>query len=362
MKVSISKNDLSTAFQYVARTVNVSKNAVDAAYKGIQFVFKNNNLFLYTCDGNHFCRAYYGSTEMEDFSFVVEYDLISKLVYLAKEDILLLDIQENSIFLKDGKSRYKMQYMTLIDYSYMFTNIDSEKVYITTLKHESFNKALSFLKQSLPKQENFKHLNGIYFDGMFVVTNIVGLAIYPYTDMISNSIFISLESFQILSNVLQEQNSEVMLCNYKDNFIAESGKNTYLLKCMTDSFPNYKPIVSRIDNHPYKAVIKVNDLRIACKKLVSFTNPIRNNSGKFCFYTDRLIITAASENKMGEETIQIETDGIIQEIYIFINLARLIILISHIKEKEIIITFSKSLKEYVIKNGDAVYIEGTLPF
>ena len=360
MIVELSKSKLSDVFNYISKTVSIDKNAADVSYKGIQFLFKNSDLYLYTCDGSYFCRAYYGSVQMENFSFAVEYNHINKLVILAKEETISIDIQESGITLKDGKSKYKMQYMSLTDFSHTFSSIDATKTKIFTFKSGEFNKVLSFLKQSLPTQEDFKSIKGIYFDGSFVVTNMTSIAINLYTDKIDNPLFLSVESFKIISKLLQEKDVEVTLSTYKSGLIAESGNGTYILRCLAEKFPNYLSKLDAVNKHSHKVVIKTTDLSIACKKLISFTDSDRSNFGRLTFYSDKLVIAASTENRVGEEIIDIDTDTISQELSFSANLNRLAMLISQIKNDTITITFSELLKEYVIRSNESIYIEATL--
>ncbi len=365
MIIELSKSKLSDVFYSISKTVSTDKNAIDVSYKGIQFLFKNSDLFLYTCNGDYFCRAHYGSVPMENFSFVIEYNHINKLIILAKEEIIVIDVQENNITLRDGKSKYKMQYMSLTDFSYMFSSVDATKNKIVTLKSGGFNKVLSFLKQSLPTQENFKNIKGIYFDGSFVVTNMSSIAIDPYIDKIDNPLFLSLESFKIISSLLQEKGTEVTLSTYKDGLVAESGDGTYILRCLSDKFPNYLLVLGRVKNHTCRVTIKTSDLAIACKKLISFTDSDKSNFGRLHFFSDKLVIKATTENRAGEEIIDISTEGITgmtQELSFSASLSRLSMVISQIKNETIAITFSESLSEFVIKNNESIYIEATLNF
>jgi hypothetical protein len=364
MILELSKSKLIDVLYFVSKTVSTDKSPKDVAYKSIQFVFKNNELILYTYNGTNFCRAMYGSLNMDNFSFFIEYEPFYKLVSSAKEDIISLDITKTDITFKGGKSKYKIQYIiTQSDFSYVFVVVDHMKVNMAILKSEDFDKQSSILRLTLPKQnDEFKNLQGIYFDGSFAATDMKSLAIDHYTDKVDTPIFIAFDSFIIISKLLQEKNTILTLSLFKNSLVAESGTSTYILTLLSDTFPNHRSILNRVNKHMYSVTMNTHELLDVCKKLVSFTDSDRSNFGRLQFNQNNLIITASSETKSGEETIDIINSNITTEIKMSVNLVKLSIILSRIKNNTVTITFSDSHSEYAIVNNKSVYIETTLNY
>ena len=78
MKFTVDRYIFEDALFYLGKLV-VKKKAIKPEYQSVHFRFFNNQFYLYSFNGHHFCEYHYGSVACPDGMFGVEYKLLDKI-------------------------------------------------------------------------------------------------------------------------------------------------------------------------------------------------------------------------------------------------------------------------------------------
>lgn len=359
MILSLDKQKLENSLFFVEKVI--AKSSTNPQYHGVQFLFKDKNLYLYASNGTILCEVLYPDIEVEPMSRIVDFILLDKVVSLSDSEKITLDFREDALYISDAKSEYKMAYMVTQDYSTYFTSITKPDKEICKIKLSAIARVSSFITACLPTKTNFAQLYGVFFDGNFVATNSYSLAVCPMLPkpLGKLSFFLSSESFSLLSKLVAESDIAYFY-NVGTGLVATIDTTTYILSTMANEFPNYKIVFDRFKKHTRTVTISKATAIKCCKKLVSFTDKHKRNSVGLTFREKELIIAASSDTKQGKEVLSIKDLHLEEEISFSINLVKFLDYLSHIYNSETTLSFGESLTEYALKDGDSVYIESIL--
>ena len=360
MKVTLNKVELEETLFYASKTVVRSK-AIIVSQQGIQFLFKDNKLYLYSYNGLHCGEVYYGEVVADNFSCLLEYSLIEKVISLSEAKELELTFDDDALTITDSDSEYRIQYMQKHDISNIFDGIDvaNQKQFLE-MDLADFRDIYSFVSPCIPTQAGYVRLRGVYYDGNFMATNTTGFAYYPFSEVITDKVFMSLETFQILSSIAPK-GLDAFFYMINGRFVATIGRSKYILSLLNSDFPDYAKVMERVCGHEYTIKLNKSSLIKKCKKLGSFTSKYRRNSALLTVSENELVLEVMAETKRGKEKLDIETEGLSGiTIEFSIDLLRLVSYLAHVFNETISITCGKNLNEFALKDGQAVYVDGML--
>lgn len=362
MEIFLDTIRFSNMLFYVGLVTKKYKLTTNKQYKCIQFKFKDNILKLYSCDGVHVCETIYGNVEnSKEFSCMIEYSLLDDIVSLSDAQTIKLKFRDKSLLLSDNGNEYKMQYVENYDFSFLVENIKMDfKDPIAKLETWQLKEVTSFISCCFPKKDEYGHLRGVYFDGNFVATNIISCSVFSQIKMISKPIFMSLNSFLILSSITNDE--PFSLYNDGGKFVIKNNEATYILTVMADKFPNYKHVFDIVKNHKYTIVLDRNQVHKACKKLLHFSDKIYRNSSKIVLSKeDSISIEVLSGEKEGKEILKLKETNVDKNIEFSLNISHLLVYIGNINSELIYLSFNDTPNEIGIGDNDKrLYIETTL--
>lgn len=367
MKIVLSKDRLVDSFFYISKISSKAKKAAFAPYKCVQFIFKEKTLTLYANNGLNMCKFIYGEVqEADNFSCLIEFALIDKLISLSKSSEISFSFDDTMVILQDGKSKYKIAYVPLDDFSHLFNSIElTAKNKIASLDYAVVRDIPGILSPAIPAQDAISHLKGVYFDGSFVATNQLSVAVCSCLDKeIKHPAFLTIESFGIMTSVFRGNVVTEDLYMNGNNIVAVAGEATFLLNLMSATFPNYKPIVDKVKAHAHKINILMEDFNVACMKLISFTDtdPLKKNKAKLTITSNSVTIEARADNKIGTEVILLTASNIPADktIEFFVNLQHLKEFIPNFRKSEVMISFDDVHSEIGLSSDTILYVDGTI--
>jgi DNA polymerase III sliding clamp (beta) subunit (PCNA family) len=318
-------------------------------------MFDGKNLCLYAYDGTHFCKVIYGDPMVVPvYNCYVEFALVEDIVSLSKSDDIEIEFTGDALLFNDGKSEYRIQYAKANDLSYIFRDFDKNAAILVKLDLAGCKTAQSFLSPCVPTMSAFAALRGVYFDGNFVASNGSGLAFQPFLDKIDNPIFISLDSFQLLTG-LSALNEDAEIRVIGEKCFVSVGPATYIIALMSGKFPNYERIVGAFKKHACKATFDRDEAKASCKKLMNIAKKQINCPASFVFSQSEVSISVVAENKRGKEVLEVKTDGLQEAVTFSANLSFFADYLSHFFNEEVVVTFDRDPSGFALHDGESIY-------
>src|SRR5271157_3273954 len=193
IEFTIKQQQFSEALFYLNQITKKIKTTPYLHYKCVQFLVKNEELILYSCDGSQLCEIKMGKfSGIENFSKMVELFSINDVVQLSKSDNIKLTFKDKQLIVSDDTGEYKVPYGEDHDFSYIVTSagVDYLNCKLLDVEPQYLKEILMFLSACLPIRGEYTQYRGVYFDGNFVTTNALSCAVYKYGDAIKEPIFI----------------------------------------------------------------------------------------------------------------------------------------------------------------------------
>jgi DNA polymerase III sliding clamp (beta) subunit (PCNA family) len=356
MVIKLKTETLQNGLFYISK-IGFKTRVVQEVYKCVQFKFNAGLLSLYAYNGTEACEFFYGNIDVfESFSRTVDFNILNKLISHSKSEFIECDFTEKQLIIKEQKSRYELQYMFQESLSYIFEGFNPAKPFLVQFDIKCLEDALFFVNPCLPPAgEALAYLNGIYFDGNAVVTDKISIAIYPILEKpLSQPLFISFESFKIMAKSASKGGIGSIYV-IDDKLIFTTGTFRYLLRLMSNPFPNYKSVVTSLQSLAHTVLVKTEDITAACKKLVA----LGVKYGFVTFSKDKISLKASSDAAQGQEDVDIVHSITLKDdtaIELKMPFEKLLACLLHIKGKEIVFAFDSVSKQYIIREDKAIYI------
>jgi len=358
MNIQLSTREIEDCLIYINRMLSRTKSVIAKA-AGVQFLFKNNILKLYCSNGTQTCEVTFGKVDCLDFTCVVEFSTLFKIISLSESGDLTFEFNKDSVFITSDKNEYTLSYLSGKDHSLVFSDVPVDSNPFAVLNIEELQKAVTFLSFCLPNIAALIHFRGINLDGNLTSTNTHAFAFYNLNEKVKESIFLSVESFSLIAG-LEAADETVSLYKAGNCVLAIVERAKYLLTIMANKFPNYSKIVQRLEKHIHFVSVDKNTLIKSCKKLTSFVDKYKKNAAKITITQDTISIEAFAETKKGKEVIDIETDTITEEITFFVNLVDFIGYSNRVTDAAVVISFGSTVEDYAIRDEKAWFIDRTL--
>lgn len=357
MELTLNRVEFAKALFAASQTVGSTKS-IQLHVADLQLLFEKKKLYLYTFDGNNFSETLFGDVDCLDFSCTVNFDLMNKTVLQSSEEEIKLSIENNSLILSDSESEYRMQVGHNFNNSNMFRPLDTSFAKPLKLELSRMRSILAFVGACLPTPADLNHLKGVYFDGNFVTTDTRKLALFPYSDPIPNSVFLSNLAMELLTSLSDIHESAQLYCS-KNRCVVILDNAKYILSVMAKDFPGYKKATDRLESHEFIIDINRDELRKKCKRLLPFADSRKKGTANLFISKDKLRIEVISEVKRGKESMSIITKNLEIEMNFTIGLNSFYDLLGHFTDDQISISFGKDMKLYKIWSTAPFFVETT---
>jgi len=355
MVIKLDRKVLEECLLFLNRIITRTK----ALELGVQFLFKNNSLKLYGSNGSQICEVTYGTVECLNFNCLLEFSVLNKIVSLSDDAVLECSFDVDRLSVVSGRNEYEFMYLLLRDYSATMEAIKTDEDPIAVIPIVEMQTALHFLMACLPVVAGLNHFRGINYDGNFTATNTHGFVYWKLNLPKVESLFIALESFQLLASLDLKGKSAVFYRN--DNcLVAVADRARYLILLMANPFPKYDKIIQRIGKHDRRITLSKDGFIKSCKKLTPFTDSFKRNSAKLYIAGAEMTISVESETKKAKEVLPVTTNNISDSVAFNVNLIDLQSYATRASSATIDITFSESLEDYAIRDADSWYLDRTL--
>lgn len=359
MKIELNTQKLQNALSCISRIGFNSKN-INIQQKGIQFTFNIGRLLLYAYNGSEACEYVFGEVPVnENFIKILDFTMLNNIISNSSSESLIVEFKATNVTVKDKKSKYDIQYISKESLPYVFEKFIPGLQPVITLSDISFDSAFSFLSPCIPSSGHAAYLNGVYLDGNAVSTDKSSMAVYPlFPKMPNKNFFITSDSFKILTkNITKETTFSFYILD--GNLLCVTDTFKLMLRLMENPFPDYKSVVSKMDNFNFKVSVKTKDLIAACRRLTS----LGVSFGSMNFSMSFLRMQINSEKAQGMEELEaLEPltdlgDGMIE---FKISFEKLLSCLARIKSDKIDIYFDSNTAQYKVQDGDAFYIHSII--
>lgn len=358
MQVQISARELEDCLIYIHKAVVRTKSVISSSI-GVQFLFKDGILRLYSSNGVQPCEVTFGAIACSNFNCVLEFSVLYKIVSLSESGMLELTFESDSLSIVSGKNEYNLVYLTERDYSLLINDVKVEDTPIAEIPIAELRKAVLFLSMCMPSTAMYSHFRGVNFDGNLAATNTHGFAYYTMNLTIAEPLFIAIESFNLLAG-MEIADDTILLHKNGNRVIASVGRARYFISLMANTFPKYDRIIQRLNKHTHTVNIPKDLFLKACKKLSSFTDADRKNAVFITVNAEEVSLAARAETRKGKEVIAVETENISNEVSFSVNLVDILGYATRVSDTIVRLSFNDTIDDYAIRDGGAWYIDRTL--
>lgn len=322
MNVSFDKIELKRCFGYLSKIAVRTKKASNEAYKNIQFLFKDNQLHLYSMDGEYLIKVLYGDVNFKDSSYMIEYLTLNNLINLIDDDTINMDFEEDKIFINTKDNKYTLQCRGESDFSYILSELKDDIVHEVTMSILDISNAVHFVSACISGETVSSRYRGVFFDGNFVTTDESSLAIFPSYNEDPGKFFITKDGALILASFPKEDRMTLKCTS--SHLIVENEKVVLMLPQLVAEFANYNSVLSRIKSYEYSIKIDRETLLKTCSRLFLFTDTYVRQSATFNISPEGVVIESQSETKQASENLIIKEMNTSQEhINFSINIKKL---------------------------------------
>lgn len=354
MKISLSKDKLSEALSYISKIISLKIPGISLS--GVQFFFKDNNLYLLANKTPFACKVSYGQVSYGNCSYVIDYNALIPILKYSREEQINFDFTDKKLLIEDGQNNYKLAYLANVDFNFIFDTTKISEQSFLTVSVEALSDVVNFTSNCISSSNINKDLNGFYYDGNFATTCHVSLAIYPFGET-KEKVFIANDGLTMISSL---SNKKDMFNFYKVDtvIVAKNDTAMFILPLLNSKFPFYKSIVEQVKSFDNKIIFNRKQLKEACQASLPFTDEQYRTSVEFTFLRDKVIIESRSETQEGEIIILPNSINLVEELTFLLNLRHLIDFVSKLNTEAIELSFSKDSKICCITgDGSKIYLE-----
>lgn len=266
------------------------------------------------------------------------------IIKILKDDDISLEIKEDSLHIKQGRSKFKLPMFNAEEYPEFPTTDGKSKFEIQPIDFlQSIKKITPAIDNNNPKYE----LNGALIDLKdgkvnFVATDTKRLALTTIKKEIEKEIALIIPKKAI--NEIQKLFFDEMSIFYDENlFLIKSENFTFYTKLINGKYPDYQRIIPTSVNH---------ELTINREKMIDHLKQISivSNEMKITFSNDVIIFESLNEDNIEAKTELNYICDLSESIYININSRHVLDFLANIDENEFVLQYNDSTLPFVLKS------------
>jgi len=341
MKTTISTSSLKDALSKVS---GIARNGIIPVLSCVLVSNAANEMSFITSDDVMQVKSSCATDSDEIFSFCVDFDRFNKVVSNLAGDTVSIDVQDNSIIVKSGRSKFNIQ--TLPTDNYPVMSVDGK---LQVSIDQAIIKSMLQSVISSSGVKSVKHyLNGVLFEVKDGILSVVGsdsmrLAVNS-TPLVCANVekIIPRSTVSRLIKALDKGDIEI---EFSDNMIRFGDQ--LISKVIESKYPDYRKLL-QVD---HKNHVKINreDLIDSCKRVaIPASDKFRGISISI---GETMKFSFISQKENAEDEIDIEYVGEVYEIGL--NSDFMIDATSSFSEESVVLRFTPGINS-VLMTGEAV--------
>ena len=274
-------------------------------------------------------------------------DIVKRL----KNDLIYICQENNSLFIKQGNSKFKLQILNYKEFP-KFPNIDKKpKIEINSLKLiEAIKQVTPSIDTNNPKFE----LNGALIDIKEQYINLVStdtkrLSIVKLENQSNNNNFSIIIPKKAIIEIQKLFFDDIEIFYDENNLIINSNQYQFFTKLTNGKFPNYERIIPQ--DKKYNLSYPKNNMIEAIKLITSISNNI-----KFTFNKNGIILESTSQEGSEAKTEINFENQIETEINIIANSKYILDFLNSINEENFVIIINQSNLPFLLKSENLTVI------
>ncbi len=268
------------------------------------------------------------------------------IVKILKDDDVLLEIIDDSLYIKQNRSKFKLPMFNPEEYPEFPTTDEKSKFEINPMDFlQSIKKITPAIDTNNPKYE----LNGALVDLKdnkinFVGTDTKRLALVTLDENIEKEISLIIPKKAI--SEIQKLFFDEMKIFYDENIMIVVSENfTFFTKLINGKYPDYQRIIPQ--NTKYQ-------LTINREKMIDHLKQIQivSNEMKITFNNDSIIFESLNEDNIEAKTELNYICNISESIYINVNSRYILDFLSNIDDNEFTLEYNDSTMPFLLTNNN----------
>lgn len=344
MKTTITKQELNAGLSFLSgvprkSSVPIAKNALIRKSCG--------KVCFIATDFDTQSTSVINSDQGDDFAFTADYERLCKVVSNLPDDSnVTIDIEENKITLKSGRSKFAVQTLPARDFPLFDSGKSKNSI---TLKQEDFKRMLQGVSKSMATKDVRYQLNGVFFE---VKDNVLSLVASNGFSLAHDTIDVDIEDCEYiipaanvsrLIKMLGNGDLKITFCEKRIKF--EIDGNEIITNIIDAKYPNYRRVLPQGLKHSIE--IDKNQFITSCNRAaISAQEKIRAIRIGF---SNQMVFTGASGIEQSSDDFDIDYGG--DPFEIGFNVDYLINAASPIDAEKITLRFENNMRPVVFESG-----------
>jgi len=306
-KLTLQLESFKKALNTVAPLAIDSKSAEMNVYDQVQIIGKGHDLEFYTFDGQHVC--FYKIMDPESNFAAIDIRLDAKtlqnIANFATSDTIEITVLDKVVKIQEGLNTYDLAHGPESDFSFMLQNLAKSRKVLFSLKFGDLKKYFSILKICGGKtaKEQSSISSTVFYDGNFFVTNLKTCVIINHQQKVKDFLPIAFYSLDLLISLDLDYDTELNIYDQDNIVIVSNDYFAFTLRKTDINIVNYSSALPELKDMTHICSVDNKELRQACNKIVTFTNPLNFNSCHITFEDDFICFNSGYDNKVGNVRI-----------------------------------------------------------